>query len=48
MQLSSVLGPNLETVAYSVVAETTIDLPMPVAGAQRVPLTVRSGGDRME
>jgi hypothetical protein len=48
MQLSSVLGPNLETVAYSVVAETTADLSMPVAGAQRVPLTVRSGGNRME
>jgi len=42
LQLRSVLGPNLETTAYSVFARTTVDVPYPVAGAQRIPLTVRS------
>ena len=42
MQLRSVLGPNLQTTAYGVFAKTTAEVPFPVAGAQRIPLTVRS------
>jgi len=42
LQLQSVLGPNLETTAYSVFARTTAEMSYPVAGAQRIPLTVRS------
>ena len=48
MQLSAALGPNLETVAHSVVAEATADLSMPAAGAQRIPLMVRSGDHGLE
>ena len=43
LQLRSALGPNLETVSYAVFARSTLDLPMKVAGAQRVQLTVREG-----
>jgi hypothetical protein len=43
MQTQSALGPNLETVAYSVVAEVETEMPFPVTGAQRIPLTVIAG-----
>jgi len=43
LQLQSALGPNLETVAYSVVAKVEAEMPFPVFGAQRIPLTVRAG-----
>jgi hypothetical protein len=48
LQLRSALGPNLRTTAYSVFAKTTAEVPFPVAGAQRIPLTVRSGEWKME
>jgi len=48
LQLRSVLGPNLQTTAYSVFAKTTAEVPFPVAGAQRIPLTVRSGEWKVE
>jgi hypothetical protein len=48
MQLQAALGPNLETVAYNVVGRTVVDLGIPVAGAQRVPLTVRRGDEPLE
>jgi hypothetical protein len=41
LQLRSALGPNLETVSYAVFAKTTLEVPMAVAGAQRIQLTVR-------
>ncbi|MCG6948093.1 MAG: hypothetical protein LJE93_04145 [Acidobacteria bacterium] len=41
MQMQSALGPNLDTVAYRVVAKTDVEMPYPVSGAQRIPLTVR-------
>jgi len=41
LQLQSVLGPNLETVSYSVFSKTELELPVAVAGAQRIQLTVR-------
>ncbi len=41
MQLSSVLGPNVQAVSHTVVARTVRALRVPVAGAQRIPLTVR-------
>ncbi|MEJ2580713.1 MAG: hypothetical protein P8127_03585 [Acidobacteriota bacterium] len=41
MQMQSALGPNLDTVAYRVVAKTEEEMPYPVSGAQRIPLTVR-------
>jgi hypothetical protein len=43
MQLQSALGPNLETTAYTVFAESGTTLAYPVSGAQRIPLTVRRG-----
>jgi hypothetical protein len=48
LQLRSVLGPNLQTTAYGVFAKTMADVPFPVTGAQRVPLTVRSKEWKME
>jgi hypothetical protein len=41
LQLQSALGRNLETVSYGVVAEAETELAMPVAGAERIQLTVR-------
>ena len=43
IQMQSALGPNLDTVAYSVVAKTEATMPFPISGAQRIPLTVRAG-----
>ena len=43
MQMKKVLGPNLDTVAYTVFAVTEAEMPFPVSGAQRIPLTVRAG-----
>ena len=43
MQMQSALGPNLDTVAYSVFAKAETEMPFPVSGAQRIPLTVRAG-----
>jgi len=43
LQLRSALGPNLETVSYAVFAKTDFEVPMAVAGAQRIQLTVREG-----
>jgi hypothetical protein len=43
LQLQSALGPNLDTVAYSVFAKVEAEMPFPVSGAQRIPLTVRAG-----
>jgi hypothetical protein len=40
LQLRSALGPNLETVSYAVFSKTELELPMAVAGAQRIQLTV--------
>lgn len=48
MQMQSALGPNLDTVAYSVVAKTEAEMPFPVSGAQRIPLTVRAGSRESE
>lgn len=48
LQLRSVLGSNLQTTAYGVFGKTTAEVPFPVAGAQRIPLTVRSGEWQME
>jgi hypothetical protein len=39
IQMQSALGPNLDTVAYSVVAKASATMPFPVSGAQRIPLT---------
>ena len=41
LQLQSALGPNLETVSYAVFAQTDLEVPMAVTGAQRIQLTVR-------
>lgn len=43
LQLRSALGPNLETVSYAVFAKKELEIPMAVAGAQRIQLTVRKG-----
>ena len=43
LQLRSALGPNLETVSYAVFAKKQVDVPIAVAGAQRIQLTVRKG-----
>jgi hypothetical protein len=43
LQMSSALGPNLETVSYAVIAEKDLIVPMAVSGAQRIQLTVRKG-----
>ncbi|MCJ7754071.1 MAG: hypothetical protein MUP13_05875, partial [Thermoanaerobaculales bacterium] len=43
LQLRSALGPNLETVSYAVFAKTDFEVPMAVAGAQRIQLIVREG-----
>ncbi len=48
LQLASALGPNLETTSYSVVAEAREAVGVPVAGAQRVTLTVRAGDRGLE
>lgn len=48
MQLQAVLGPNLETVAYSVFSRSGLEVPFPVTGAQRIPLTVRAGSRESE
>lgn len=48
MQLQAALGPNLETVAYSVFARSGLEMPFPVTGAQRIPLTVRAGSRESE
>ena len=48
MQMQSALGPNLDTVAYGVVAKTETEMPYPVAGAQRISLTVRAGSRESE
>jgi len=48
IQMQSALGPNLDTVAYSVVAKTEAKMPFPVSGAQRIPLTVRAGARESE
>lgn len=48
LQLQTVLGPNLDTVAYSVFAKVETEMPFPVSGAQRIPLTVRAGSRESE
>ena len=48
IQMQSVLGPNLDTVAYSVIAKTEATMPFPMFGAQRIPLTVRAGSRESE
>jgi hypothetical protein len=48
LQLQSVLGPNLDTVAYGVFAKDVAELPFPVSGAQRIQLTVRAGSRESE
>jgi hypothetical protein len=48
LQLQSVLGPNLDTVAYSVFAKDVAEMPFPVSGAQRIQLTVRAGSRESE
>jgi hypothetical protein len=47
-QLQSTLGPNLDTVAYRVFAKTEAEMPFPLTGAQRIPLTVRSESLQLE
>ncbi len=41
LQMRSALGPNLDTVAYSVFAKSVAEMPFLISGAQRIPLTVR-------
>lgn len=48
MQLSSVLGPNVQAVSHTVVARNVRALRVPVTGAQRIPLTVRRVGGPLE
>jgi hypothetical protein len=48
IQMESALGPNLDTVAYSVIAKTEATMPFPISGAQRIPLTVRAGSRESE
>jgi hypothetical protein len=48
IQMQSALGPNLDTVAYSVVAKAVVTMPFPISGAQRIPLTVRAGARESE
>jgi len=48
IQMQSALGPNLDTVAYSVVAKAKAKMPFPISGAQRIPLTVRAGSRESE
>ena len=48
IQMQSALGPNLETVAYSVFAKVEAEMPFPVSGAQRIPLTVRADSRQLE
>jgi hypothetical protein len=48
LQLQSVLGPNLDTVAYSVFAKDVAEVPFPVSGAQRIQLIVRAGSRESE
>jgi hypothetical protein len=48
LQLQSALGPNLDTVAYSVFARAEAEMPFPVSGAQRIPLIVRAGSRESE
>jgi len=42
LQLRSALGPNLDVITHSVLALTTTEVGFPVAGAERIALTVRS------
>ena len=42
LQVQSALGPNLKTTAHTIFAKTQATMPMPVFGAQRISLTVRS------
>jgi hypothetical protein len=48
LHLQSALGPNLDTVAYGVFAKAEVEMPFPVSGAQRIPLTVRAESLRSE
>ena len=48
MQVQSVLGPNLETVAHAVFAKTETEMETPVFGAQRITLTIRSSTEPTE
>lgn len=48
LQVQSALGPNLETVAHTVFAKTQAPMPVPVFGAQRISLTVRSSPKSQE
>jgi hypothetical protein len=48
MQMQQALGPNLDTVGYTVFAMTETEMPFPVSGAQRIPLTVRAGSREPE
>ncbi len=48
IQMQSALGPNLDTVAYSVVAKAEATMAFPISGAQRIPLTVRAGSRESE
>lgn len=42
LQLRSALGPNLDVITHSVLALATTEIGFPVAGAERIALTVRS------
>jgi hypothetical protein len=48
LQMQSALGPNLDTVAYSVFAKAEAEMPFPVSGAQRIQLMVRAGSRESE
>ena len=48
IQMQTALGPNLDTVAYSVVAKAEVKMLFPISGAQRIPLTVRAGSRESE
>ncbi len=48
MQMQSALGPNLEKLRHTVFAKAEETLPMPVFGAQRISLTVRSSTKSLE
>lgn len=48
IQMQAALGPNLDTVAYSVVAKVEAKMSFPISGAQRIPLTVRAGSRESE
>jgi hypothetical protein len=42
LQLRSALGPNLDVITHSVLAQATTEVGYPVAGAERIALTVRT------